>query len=191
MISNESGNVDDGMREMTLLGYAVFTAHKIEFALYGIISHLSHHPAAQKDKRLRELSGEKFLRGDASELKVTFGQLVNIFGDAVLIASSDLDKFIADRNLITHNYFRHFRTTFASTANRDAAAVEFLSDFLIRGQQFLQVVEGLLLVVLGAFAEKAGRVDELAYTAEGVAKRQAYIDYVARHRVASNESTEM
>ena len=62
----------------------------------------------RKTSTLGELSAEKFLRGDIAEQKATLGRIVNLFGDAFLIKTSELEKFISDRNLIVHNYSRVF-----------------------------------------------------------------------------------
>ena len=93
---------------MALLGLALYGAQRVEFALYGIAAHASHTPAAQRERRFANLSGEKFLRGDPSELKATLGQLVTIFGDAFLIKTPDLIDFYERRNLIAHDFYRHF-----------------------------------------------------------------------------------
>ena len=91
----------DLIDECALIGAAILSAQKLEFALYGIVSHLSD---LQGDKRFRDLTPEKFLLGNINDLKVTFGQLEAAFGEKLLISSKDLKDFIKDRNLIAHNY---------------------------------------------------------------------------------------
>jgi len=72
-----------------LLGAAMLSAQKLEFALYGIVSYLSHTPEAQKEKRFRDLTPEKFLRGNVEDLKATLGQLETAFGEKLLISTDD------------------------------------------------------------------------------------------------------
>lgn len=172
---------DEELRfEMTLLGYAVYVSQKIEFSLYGIVAHID--PTIRTDKRFRELTGESFLWGDISALKATFGQLVKVSGDLVFIASDDLDRFVNDRNLLVHNYFRHFYTALSSSA-RSSAPIDFLKGFIDRGHAFLAILEGLLVCMREATAQKAGRLDELNFTETDLVKKQAYLEYVAARKV--------
>ncbi|MEY4520305.1 MAG: hypothetical protein RLZZ499_2905 [Cyanobacteriota bacterium] len=97
--------------EYILLGAAIISAQKLEFALYGIVSHLSHLPEARKEKRFRELTPEEFLRGDMEDLKATLGQISTAFGDTLLMSNEELNQFIKDRNLIAHNYWRLTKTS--------------------------------------------------------------------------------
>ena len=98
-------NSDEVIQECALVGAAIIAAQRVEFLLYGVISHLAGLPEHQ-NSRFRTLDPEKFLRGDAKDLKATLGQLVEWFGDKLLLTTEDLDKFVKDRNLIAHNYFR-------------------------------------------------------------------------------------
>lgn len=60
--------VDEIIDEPRPLGIALLVAQGVEFALYDIASHLSHTGVAQKDKRLKNLTPETFLRGKEAEL---------------------------------------------------------------------------------------------------------------------------
>ena len=165
--------------EFQLLGLAVYLAQKIEFAFYGVASVASHLPEAQADKRLRGLTGEQFLRGDPEKLKVTLGQLVTLLGERLLLASSDMDRFVSDRNRVVHNYFRHYG---GGRQTDGVSGTAFLADFLQRGQEFLSIVEGLIVLLKIAAAEKTGRSGELNITTRDHENRVAYVDYVARNR---------
>lgn len=61
----------DLIDECALLGAAILSAQKLEFTLYGIVAHLSHLPEAQKEKRFRDLTPERFLRGNIEDLRAS------------------------------------------------------------------------------------------------------------------------
>lgn len=94
----------DVINECALLGAAILSAQKLEFSLYGIVSHLSHLSEAQKEKRFSGFYIRKFLCANIDDLKVTLGQLASVFGEKLLIGTSELKDFIRDRNIITHSY---------------------------------------------------------------------------------------
>ena len=83
--------------EFRLLGGAIAAAQRAEFALYGLAAHVAHTPAAQKKKHFRDLTPEKFLRGDVKELKATLGELVDVFGETFLVHTPELVDFYKDR----------------------------------------------------------------------------------------------
>ncbi|PYE35764.1 hypothetical protein C8J35_102146 [Rhizobium sp. PP-F2F-G38] len=173
---------DAGDLEFRLLGLVLYTFQKIEFGLYGIAAHLSHLPEAQNDRRLASLTGEKFLRGDPRQFKVTFGQLVAVFSDVLMLSSPELHKIVENRNIIIHNYYRKFHTKFSDSLS-DENKVTFLEKVLIEALEFLSVLQGLFVVLKEAAAKKEGRVQELVISDEDRQNRHAYFAYVARHHI--------
>ena len=171
---------DERLDEMLALGTGLYLAQKFEFALYGVAAHLTHLPEAQNDRRLKSLNGENFLRGDTQRLKVTLGQLVKIFADRLLLASSDLDTLVEDRNLIVHNYYRHFHTQFDGQ-DRSSDAIDFLQDFTRRVEEFLSVLQGLIMLMKEALAQREGRRYELTVTDRDKRNKEAYLQYVNKH----------
>ena len=173
--------------EIYLLGAAVYISQRIEFALYGIASHVAHLDVAKKDKHFRELSAEKFLRGDIAEQKATLGRIVNLFGDAFLIKTNELAKFISDRNLIVHNYSRVFVSPPKGVEKRTDGK-EFLSIFIHRAERFDKIVRGLLYELMVAAAAKEGRTNELVHN-EAIAEATAvYRKHAARYLTERNKA---
>lgn len=173
---------DDGeakVREMALLGTAVLLAQKFEFALYGIAAHLSHLPEAQQEKRFRELKPEAFLRGDPSDLKATLGQLVARFGKPLLLASNELDQFVADRNLIAHNYWRTFHANIDGVRRRQGAE-QFLTRFISLADHLLKVVSGLLTSLRIEAALQEGREGDITLGGDDLANMLLHLGHVHR-----------
>lgn len=149
----------DLIEECGLLGGCLMAAQKMEFILYGIASHLSHIPEA-KEKRFRQLTPEKFLRGDPSELKATLGQMEKVFGEKLHISSSELNEFIRHRNLFAHNYYRLTKIQIAGTKNLENPE-EFLRKFLEQCAYWENVLSGLLYLMLVNTAKKENRECEI------------------------------
>ena len=163
----------DLIDECALLGASLLAAQKFEFALYGIISHLSHLPEAQKERRFRDLTPELFLRGDADKLKATLGQLEVAFGDRLLLSTAELECLVQDRNLIAHSYWRLTKANIRGSETL-ANPEEFLRDFLERCDHWAAIVRGLLYVFMEAAAEKEQRLDELNFNEQQKNDIRAY-----------------
>lgn len=164
--------------ELALLGAAVIMAQKIEFALYGVAAHASHTPAAAKDRRFRNLTPEAFLRGDPAELKATLGQLVATFGDLFAISTADLNRYVDDRNLISHSYWRLTRAKIRG-AQQLAEPVAFLRDFLKRSDELVDVLNGFVAHLMIAVGEK--EIREVTLSAKQRYDMDAYLRHVAKH----------
>lgn len=149
----------DIVKECGLVGGCLLAVQKIEFTLYGIAAHLSHLPEA-KEKRFKQLTPEKFLRGDPQELKATLGQIEKVFGDKLHISSSELTEFIEHRNLIVHNYYRLTLKGIAGAEEQENPE-EFLNEFLKQCSYWEAVLLGLLNLMIVATAEKESRSDEI------------------------------
>ena len=163
----------DAIREMAMLGLALLSAQKVEFILYGAISHLSGLSDA-KDKRLRTLDPKVFLRGELDDLKLTLGQLVDEFGDKLLLTSEDLEGFVDDRNLIAHNYYRLTKTNIKGGPRLENPE-EFLTDFIGRCNYWESVLRGLVQVMRRSIADQNG-VD-ITFTEEDIRYIQCYEEH--------------
>lgn len=177
-------NIQD---ECALVGAAVLSSQKFEFALYGIVSLLPHAPEAQRERRFRNLTLETFLRGDTADLKVTLGQLVSAFGDKLLLNTRDLEKFVNDRNLIAHNYWRLTKSNIAGGGKLDDPEA-FLKDFLGRCDHWASIARGLVCLFMHAAAEKEGRVSETNFDAQQLIDIATYKIHVASHKGHSHKS---
>ena len=174
------------IREMALLGTAVLLAQKFEFALYGIVAHLSHLPEAQQEKRSRDLKPEAFLRGDPSDLKATLGQLAARFGKPLLLTSKEFDRLVSDRNLIAHNYWRTFHLEIRGIERRrDAEA--FLTEFISLADHLLKVISGLLTRLRIEAASKEGREGEVTLSKDDLANMQLHLGHVHRNLTFTHE----
>lgn len=168
------------VREMALLGTSVLLVQKFEFALYGIVAHLSHLPEAQQEKRFRELTPEAFLRGDPSELRATLGQLAARFGTPLLLASDELDQLIEDRNLITHNFWRSFHADINGVDRRQDSE-SFLTGFISRVEHFLKVISGLIARLKIESALQSGCESTISLGADDLANMLLHFGQVYRH----------
>ncbi|SDA12712.1 hypothetical protein SAMN02799622_00787 [Methylobacterium sp. UNC378MF] len=172
--------------EMTLLGLAVYQSQRLEFALYGLAAHLSHLPEAQKEKRFRDLTPEKFLRGDYRELKSTLGQIAKVFGGPLMLASDDLERLIEDRNLICHNLYRLYHAGGARSGERPH---EFLMSFNQRAEQWGRIIGGVLSHLREAFARKEGRLDEFNMSEDDAINRAVFHEHVRQVLEANSRQT--
>ena len=171
----------DLIDECALLGASIISAQKLEFALYGIVSHLAHLPEAQKEKRFRDLTPERFLRGNTEDLQATLGQLETTFGQKLLISTSELKGFISNRNLIAHNYWRLTKSSIKGGERLSDPEV-FLREFLARCDQWTSIIRGLLYVLMEAAAKKEGRISEINFSEQQQKDIKAYYAHAAiRH----------
>lgn len=141
------------MEELAMIGAAVLSSQRVEFLLYGLISHLGEYHK-DLDKRFRNLDPEKFLRGKVSDLKATLGQLVDAYGDNLLLTTEDLVEFVQQRNLIVHSYWRLTKSNI-----RDGECLEnpfqFLKNFLAKCDHWEKVLRGLMAHMKVAMSKKA------------------------------------
>lgn len=166
--------------ECALVGAAVLSAQKFEFALYGIVSHLSHLSEAKNEKRFRNLTPEGFLRGNAEEFKATLGQLARGFGDKLLLNTRELEKFVDDRNLIAHNYWRLTKSNIAGS-EKLADPEGFLRNFLVRCDRWASIARGLVCLLMQGAADKEGRGSEINFDEQQLVDITAYRNHVAAH----------
>ena len=170
-----------------LLGSAMIFAQRVEFILYGIVSHLSHLPEAKKEKRFRDLTPEKFLVGDRDALKATLGQLLEKFGDRLMINSPDINEFCDKRNTIAHNYVREFRLGSRGKPPRKDG-VDFLVDFVLQARKVESVLQGLMLSLMEAAAKMEGREGEIVDTLkDGAHHLEAFAEHLLRNHIASKD----
>lgn len=164
--------------EIQLIGLAVYMAQTVEFALYGIAAHAAHIESAKKDGRFRDLDPERFLRGDPEELKATLGAIVQAFGDAFLIKTAELERWVGERNLIVHDYFRTFVSPPRGVARRTDGEA-FLLNFVDRALRYEQVAKGLLYHLMEAAADK----DDVPFTRtpEMATAMSAYESHATQH----------
>jgi hypothetical protein len=174
------------LREMALLGTAVLLAQKFEFALYGLAAHLSHLPEAQQEKRFRKLNPEAFLRGDPSDLKATLGQLAAKFGKPLLLASNELDRLVADRNLIVHGYWRAFHANIEGVDRRQDAE-QFLTSFISLAEHLLKVVSGLITSMRIEAASKEGFEGGFGFSEEDLASMLLHLGHVHRQLLFTHQ----
>lgn len=165
----------------TLLGAAVYTCQKAEFALAGIASHLSHLPEAQRDKRFKNLTPDDLLNGSTGSgnaFKATFGQIYEIYGSRLLISGSDFDEFVLDRNRIVHHFWRETRELRGRIGMPDPHG--YLLAFINRAEQIVEALQGLLSHLQEAAAQKENRMSEFILSEKDIQSRVAYKDLVGR-----------
>ena len=176
---------DEEVRECARVGAAILGAQRVEFLLYGIVSHLAEvHPIGSKQFKL--LDPEKFLRGDLDDLKATLGQLVREFGDKLLLTTADLENFVNDRNLIAHNYWRLTKANLRGT-RRFQDPEGFLTEFAERCSYWESVLRVLLAVMKRETAMKLGEdanlsEDESKYISHYERNVATFLDEQERQR---------
>ncbi|KGE22243.1 hypothetical protein [Leptospira interrogans] len=161
--------------ECTLLGLALLMAQKVEFALYGIVAHISI-----KDKKFKNLTPETFLRGDLSNLKATLGQLKNYAGEKLLLSSNDLQDFVDKRNLIVHNYWR---LTKANIKNGEKLPnpEQFLRNFIDECQCWMNILNGYIKMLIQSIAEMENQTNEINFGEKEHQEIEVYIDHVYKN----------
>ncbi|MBY5742441.1 hypothetical protein HFO28_02320 [Rhizobium leguminosarum] len=157
----------------------MYIAQKVEFALYGLGSHLPADHNAKTHRAFKNLTPEAFLRGDRSKLKATFGVLAQTFGKAFFIDTPELTKFYEDRNLIAHNYYREFCANISGAQGR-GDPIDFLDDFIKRGQHWIAVMKGLARLLIEAAAAKEGRLNELSYSEQDESEIEKYVETLTK-----------
>ena len=148
-----------------LLGGAVYTAQKLEFALYGVAAHCSYLPESQKDKRFANLTPQDFLSTALENRdlrKATLGQISKLFASAFLLPTTDLEELVERRNLIFHEFWREVRTKWGTGSITDPD--KFLAVFIHDCEEWIAAVEGLISYMKEAAATKEGRLDEIQVT---------------------------
>ncbi|MGJ4754759.1 hypothetical protein [Leptospira kmetyi] len=162
--------------ECTLLGLALLMAQKVEFALYGIVAHISN-----RDKKFKNLTPETFLRGDLSDLKATLGQLKNYAGDKLLLSNNELQDFVDKRNLLVHNYWR---LTKANIKNGETLPnpEQFLSNFIDECQRWMNILNGYIKILMQRIAEVENRTNEINFGEKEQQEMEVYIDHVYKNR---------
>jgi hypothetical protein len=178
----------DLIDECALLGAAILSAQKFEFSLYGIVSHLSHLPEAQKEKRFRDLTPEKFLRGNTEDLKVTLGQLEKNFGERLFISTNELEEFIRDRNLIAHNYWRLTKSNIKE-GEKLANPEVFLKEFLSRCDQWTSITKGLLYLLIEASAKNEERLSDVNFSEQQFNDIKSYYAHIASRHISQPEKS--
>lgn len=146
---------------LTLLGTAIWTVQKLEFALYGLAAHSAHLPEAQKDKRFANLTPQDFLSTDPEKKasrNATLGVLTTTFGDRFRLPAHDLEDLVARRNLIAHEFWREVGSKKGTGAVSDPTS--FLHQFTEDCKEWLLAVGGLISHLVEQAAINEGRTEE-------------------------------
>ena len=182
---SNSGNNDEVLRECATVGAAILAAQRIEFLLYGIISHIKPE-LKERDKRFRHLTAEIFLRGDVSDLRATLGQLAKVYGTEFLLSADDLEAFVKNRNLIVHDYWRLTKARI-----RDGQTLEnpmsFLQEFLGDCQRWEGILRGVLSNMRLNTARATGNERRAALTSDDLDYMDQYRQHVRSHLVRKSQ----
>ncbi|MHC8314316.1 hypothetical protein [Pseudomonas fluorescens] len=170
--------------EMILLGLAMLGAQKFEFALYGMASHLKAH-----DRRFKDLTAEEFLRGDGTKTKQTLGAIAQTYGAQFQFDGDELMRFVIDRNLIAHDYWRLTRAKINGGRTLPNPK-EFLLNFIKRCDTWTRLCQGWITLAKTAAAELSGRLDEINETPESIQKMLEYLIHVLERPAAEKPAEE-
>lgn len=179
-VSNPDNN-EEVLEECATIGAAVLAAQRVEFLLYGLISHVK--PELKRGgKRFEDLTPESFLRADPSNLRATLGQLTKAYGPKFLLSADDLAVFVKNRNLIAHDYWRLTKARI-----QDGRALEnpmpFLQEFLNDCSRWERILQGLLAIMRLSIARRTGGEQQLALTQEDLDYMDQYSQHVQSHLV--------
>lgn len=162
-----------------LLGKGLFLAQRVEFILYGIVSHMGHLDEARKDKRFSKITAKDFLSDEPEKRKLrtaTLGTIYRIFGDKLLLSGLPFDLFVRERNFFAHEFFR------ALSRNPNAAEhSKRLNDFIDLAELTEKALKGLLSELMEASARKEERENEFKIQADDENNRKYYKAFVALH----------
>lgn len=164
--------------ELTGVGGAMLAAQRVEFLLYGLVAHVKDE--WKQDRRFQGLTPENFLHGDLENLRVTLGQLTNAYGDRFGLPMTDLRKFVADRNLIAHNYWRLTRANIRG-AERLQDPMAFLIGFLQQCSHWEKILRGLRSLMAQEIARKHGGEQKAGLTAQDREDMDYYVQQVESH----------
>lgn len=145
-------------KTLTLLGLALFTAQKNEFALYGIIDSLKHLPEISNNKsfnRINQHPPGSFLSKDPNILEDynhTLGQIVSVYGDSIPLPKDFLKDYKDKRNFIVHNYFKCFFTKFNHSEIPSSEYLNILLAFISESEKVKEVILGFVFTLF----ERAG-----------------------------------
>ena len=158
--------IHNELAERTVLGGAVLAAQRMEFLLYGLVAHFEDE-LKRSDKRFRDLTPESFLRGDLADLRSTRGQLADTYGDELLLSTDDLNRFVKNRNLIVHNYWRLTKSGIRDGPLLDDP-MQFLLRFIKDCQKWGRILMGVPVAMKQAIessdtGQRTLIVDEMAY----------------------------
>jgi hypothetical protein len=179
-------NIDE--ETFMLLGLALYCAQKFEFGLYGIASHMSHLPEAKNDKRFANLTPEDLLSADPkrkTSRKATLGQVSALFGERLLLSGEELEQFVADRNLIVHDFWREVRSMRGIVGIPNPN--DFLRRFIANGERLNAALKGLLSHLMEAAAKNECRSGEVIVTDADLKNRKIFESIVAKR--LTNHST--
>ena len=177
----------DNVEEAALLGVALLQVQRLEFALYGVASHLTHLEPVRKHKKLKNLTGESFLRGSLSELNMTFGQLNKAVSEQILICTDELSAFVRKRNILVHDYWRLVKSNIKGAKKLDDPE-RFLREFVDDCKYWDAVFQGLVFTLMRISAAKDQRLDELNFDEAKFKCIEAYEIHAAKVINKENQS---
>lgn len=91
--------------QLTLLGHALISVQRLDYALYLSIKSLCKHHSSDKVQAIANVAPSQFLQGTTVELKPTLQLLDESFADTLPLSTGELSDFIFKRNLITNNFW--------------------------------------------------------------------------------------
>lgn len=162
-------------QDYALLGIAMVSTQKLEFALYGIAVHLTHLPGVASDSRFRALTPADFLSPLPEKRairKATLGQIARKLGPHLLFPADELEDYVARRNLIAHDFWREVASIKGSgmMANHRMYLVRFIKDT----DRWLSAVRGVLSIMHEAAAKNEKREGEFHLTEDLLRHRETY-----------------
>ena len=165
------------LRECAAVGGAVLAAQRVEFLLYGLVSHFKDD---QRKGQFRDLTPESFLRGDLAGLRATLGQLAREYGEKLLLSREELDRFVKNRNLIAHDYWRMARSGIHGGERLDNPNL-FLQQFLRDCDHWERILMGVLVKMKRVSAAKIGIDQNVVLTSEEFMHMAYYVQHVRSH----------
>jgi len=137
-----------------LLGIALLKSQIVEFNLCGILVHINKNCLSKNNKRLNELTPEKFLSSNPEYQKLrkmTLGEISVCFPSNI-INSDKIEEYISDRNIVVHNFIRETDSKFAT--NGVINPTDFLQKFINDSNELINVLHGLIYVMSNIIADK-------------------------------------
>lgn len=165
------------------LGVAVSKAQTIEFALYGLLTHLKKDPKIVKDKRLLKLTPREFLstNPESKTLRMmTLGQLSEVLPNGFGIDPDFIQDYVSRRNLLVHDFMREINPKYASIEVIEPKS--FLKKFITDSDELQNILLGLLYVIMDQIAEKNDLSNRKPSGDDVDKAKAAFYSHVIRHK---------
>jgi hypothetical protein len=140
----------------TRMGMALVSAQQVEFITNQLIA-----PLREFDKDIYGITGEEFLAA-SPKANIARANLGNIFKllklDSNLAIEEELNEYLSNRNLLVHNFWKHFLDSTSLPQMR--RAIDFCYDFGKQSERLESFFKGFLFFLALRHVEDRTTIDD-------------------------------